>query len=266
MSTYAIGDVQGCWRALRALLARVGFERSRDRLWLVGDLVNRGPASGDILRYLMELGDPVTLVLGNHDLHFLGRAEGAREPRRRDTLDHLLDAGDRDDLIAWLSGWPLAHAEGDTVMVHAGVLPQWSTEDVLDLAERTSDELLGPRRRVLLADYGDDACDTWTATLEGDAHTHAVLNALTRLRVCTPEGRMDLRYKGVGEAIVPPMAPWYRIEGRRSRDTTILFGHWAAQGLTVTDDVIGLDSGCVWGGSLTAVRLDDGALFHVDCA
>jgi bis(5'-nucleosyl)-tetraphosphatase (symmetrical) len=265
MSTYAIGDVQGCWRALRALLTRVDFTWSRDKLWLVGDLVNRGPASGNVLRYLMELGEAVTVVLGNHDLHFLGRADGVREPKRRDTIDELLAAPDRDDLITWLNGWPLAHHEGDWLMVHAGVLPQWTVADVVELAERTSDELLGPRRGVLLADYGDDACDTWTPTLSGDAHSHTVLNALTRIRVCTPEGQMDMRYKGIGEAIVAPLVPWYDAPKRKSRDTTILFGHWAAQGLTVTDEVIGLDAGCVWGGSLTAVRLEDGALFQVDC-
>jgi bis(5'-nucleosyl)-tetraphosphatase (symmetrical) len=266
MSTYAIGDVQGCWRALRALLRRLDFSVSRDELWFVGDLVNRGPHSADVLRLLLDLGSAVTVVLGNHDLHLLGRAAGARKARRRDNIEIVLEAPDRDDLVAWLSGWPLAHQSNGWLMVHAGVLPQWTLDNVIELAERTSDDLLGPHRQALLADYGDDTCDTWSPTLVGDAHTHAVLNALTRMRVCTPDGRMDLGYRGVGEAIVPPFLPWYEVAERRTRELTVVYGHWAAQGLTVNHDTVGLDSGCVWGGNLTALRLEDGALFQVDCA
>lgn len=255
MTRHAIGDVQGCYEELRALVARLRFHADRDRLWFVGDLVNRGPRSLDVLRYVRSLGENAVVVLGNHDLHLLAVAFGSRTTRRVDTLDEILQAPDREALLEWLATRPLAHLEAGDLLVHAGVVPQWTTETTLGLAREV--ELALHRDPRLLFDhmYGDEP-DHWSAQLTGTDRLRFAINVLTRLRVCTGEGRINLRLKGKPPAGDSPWLPWFDVQSRRTRGTRIVFGHWSALGLIERDDVIGLDSGCVWGGALTAVDLD----------
>ena len=270
MSRHAIGDIQGCCDELRALLARIGFSADRDRVWFVGDLVNRGPQSLEALRFVRALGDNAVVVLGNHDLHLLAVACGCRSARRSDTLDEILRAPDRDVLLEWLATRPLAHFEAGDLMVHAGVVPQWTVEMTLGLASEVESALRDDPRHLFDHMYGDEP-DHWRADLEGTDRLRFAINVLTRMRVCTNDGRIDLRIKGKPPAAGSHWVPWFDVEGRRTRGTRVIFGHWSALGLVVRDDVIGLDSGCVWGGSLTAVDLDSlqaggAAPISVSCA
>jgi bis(5'-nucleosyl)-tetraphosphatase (symmetrical) len=255
VSRYAIGDVQGCCDELRALLERLGFSADRDRLWLVGDLVNRGPHSLETLRFVRALGDNAIVVLGNHDLHLLAVACGCRGARRSDTLDEVLRAPDRDILLEWLATRPLAHFEAGDLLVHAGVVPQWTVETTLGLAREVASALRNDPRNLFENMYGDEP-DHWNPDLGGTDRLRFAINVLTRVRVCTSEGRINLRIKGKPPAPGSPWLPWFDVESRRTRDNRIVFGHWSALGLVVRDDVLGLDSGCVWGGALTAIDLD----------
>ena len=268
MSRHAIGDVQGCCDELRALLSRVGFRADRDRLWLVGDLVNRGPRSLEVLRLVRALGENAVVVLGNHDLHLLAVACGCRAARRSDTLDEILRAPDRDALLEWLATRPLAHYEHGDLLVHAGLVPQWTVETTLELAHEVEHALRHQPRNLFDHMYGDEP-DRWSADLDGTDRLRFAINVMTRMRVCTDDGRIDLRLKGKPPAADSPWRPWFDVPNRRTRATRIIFGHWSALGLIVRDDVIGLDSGCVWGGALTAVDLDgtaaSGAPVSVAC-
>lgn len=255
MTRHALGDVQGCYEELRALVSRLRFSADRDRLWFVGDLVNRGPRSLEVLRYVRSLGDNAVVVLGNHDLHLLAVACGTREARRSDTLDDILGAPDGDALLEWLATRPLAHFEAGDLMVHAGVVPQWTVETTLQLAREVESALRSDPRKLFQHMYGDEP-DHWTADLEGTDRLRFAINVLTRLRVCTGDGRVNLRLKGKPPAGASPWLPWFDVQGRRTLGTRVVFGHWSALGLIMRDDVIGLDSGCVWGGTLTAVDLD----------
>jgi bis(5'-nucleosyl)-tetraphosphatase (symmetrical) len=255
VSRYAIGDIQGCCDELRALLTRISFSADRDRVWLVGDLVNRGPQSLETLRFVRALGDNVVVVLGNHDLHLLAIACGCRTARRSDTLDEILQAPDRDTLLEWLATRPLAHFEAGDLLVHAGVVPQWTVETTLSLAREVELALRNDPRHLFDHMYGDEP-DLWSAALEGQDRLRFAINVLTRMRVCTKEGRINLRLKGKPPAAGSPWLPWFDVESRGTRATRVVFGHWSALGLVMRDDVIGLDSGCVWGGALTAVDLD----------
>ena len=255
MSRYAIGDIQGCCAELRALLTRLGFTADRDRLWFVGDLVNRGPQSLETLRFVHSLADNAIVVLGNHDLHLLAVACGSRPARRSDTLNEILHAPDRDALLEWLVTRPLAHFEAGDLLVHAGVAPQWTVETTLGLAREVESALRNDPRNLFDHMYGDEP-DRWSADLAGADRLRFAINVLTRMRVCTNEGRVNLRIKGKPPAADSPWLPWFNVPGRRTRDTRVVFGHWSALGLIVRDDVIGLDSGCVWGGELTAIDLD----------
>jgi bis(5'-nucleosyl)-tetraphosphatase (symmetrical) len=255
VSRYAIGDIQGCCDELRALLTRIGFAADRDRLWLVGDLVNRGPQSLEALRFVRALGDNLVVVLGNHDLHLLAVACGCRTARRSDTLDEILQAPDRDILLEWLATRPLAHFEAGDLLVHAGVVPQWTVETTLSLAREVELALRDDPRHLLEHMYGDEP-DLWTPDLEGPDRLRFAINVLTRMRVCTKEGRINLRLKGKPPAPGSSWLPWFDVESRRTHGTRVVFGHWSALGLVMRADVIGLDSGCVWGGTLTAVDLD----------
>lgn len=258
MTRHAIGDIQGCCDELRALLSRLGFCADRDRLWLVGDLVNRGPRSLEVLRLVRALGDNAVVVLGNHDLHLLAVACGCRGARRSDTLDGILRAPDRDTLLEWLATRPLAHFEDGDLLVHAGVVPQWTVETTLELAREVEHALRHQPRNLFDHMYGDEP-DRWSADLEGTDRLRFAINVMTRMRVCTDDGRINLRLKGKPPAADSPWRPWFDVPNRRTRATRIVFGHWSALGLIVRDDVIGLDSGCVWGGALTAVDLDGAA-------
>jgi bis(5'-nucleosyl)-tetraphosphatase (symmetrical) len=273
MSTYVIGDLQGCAASFDALLATIGFDAANDRVWLVGDLVNRGPDSVGTLRRVIALGDAASVVLGNHDLHLLAVAAGVRRPGRSDTLDDVLGAPDRDALVDWLRTRPLAHrstvAGRDTLMVHGGVLPSWDADDVgaeLQVALRADGW-----REAIGHLFGNDP-DAWDDRLTGHRRLRGIVNVLTRLRYCSADGRIDFNAKdapAVAGAHFPPpphgFQPWFDIRGRRAAGTLIVFGHWSTLGLVVRDDVMALDTGCVWGGSLTAVRLEDRALFPIAC-
>jgi bis(5'-nucleosyl)-tetraphosphatase (symmetrical) len=257
LARYAIGDIQGCYVQLRALLERVKFAPDRDQLWLVGDLVNRGPQSLEVLRYVRALGDNAVVVLGNHDLHLLALAHGRHKRRSGDTLDEIFDAADRDAILAWLITRPLAHfdaAHGD-LMVHAGVIPQWSAVATVELAQSVSSALAHDPRGFFEQLYGDRP-DRWSEDLRGMERLRFAVNALTRMRVCTADGRIDVKMKGPPNEARLPYRPWFAHETRLTRDIRVIFGHWSALGLLQAHGVVGLDTGCVWGGSLTALDLD----------
>ena len=255
MTRYAIGDLQGCDQELRALLARLKFSADRDRLWFVGDLVNRGPDSLAALRRVRALGDSALVVLGNHDLHLLAVACGVQRRRRTDTLDEVLAAPDRDTLIEWLLTRPLAHAEGRELMVHAGVVPQWTAARTLVLADEVSRALRRDPRALFEQMYGDEP-ERWDERLAGPERLRFIINVLTRLRLCSADGRVDLSLKGPPPPPPSTLRPWFEHPQRATRDVRVVFGHWSALGLVQKPDVLGLDTGCVWGGSLTAVDLD----------
>ena len=257
MATWAVGDIQGCFDTLKRLLDRIEFDPSEDRLWLVGDLVNRGPKSLDVLRWARDAGGAVTSVLGNHDVKLLAQADGLWPSRKGDTLDDVLRAPDRDELLAWLADRPFVHAEGDWLMVHAGLPPTWSAHEALALAEEASAALRGKDRRKLLESLKSDPPLQWDESLTGWRRLAAIVTAVTRLRTCTREGVACEGFSGSPEDAPEGCVPWFDLP-RRSHDSRILFGHWAALGLLVRPDVVGLDSGCVWGRYLTAYRLEDG--------
>ena len=265
MATYAIGDLQGCFEPLERLLAHVGFDRARDRLWFVGDLVNRGPDSLACLRFVRELGDAAVTVLGNHDIHLLCVAEGVESARKRDTLDEVLAAPDRGEILDWLRHRPLMHVEGDVALVHAGLLPQWTVAKARALAAEVEAVLAGEGHREFLDElYGDEPA-RWSDSLEGMDRWRLIVNAMTRMRVCEPDGAMALGFKGEPGEASEGWIPWFDMPGRMSRDHAIVCGHWSALGVCVRPNLYSLDSGCVWGRALTAVRLEDRALFQVDC-
>jgi bis(5'-nucleosyl)-tetraphosphatase (symmetrical) len=265
VATYAVGDLQGCLAPLEELLAKVAFDASRDRLWLVGDLVNRGPDSLACLRFAKALGEAAVVVLGNHDLHLLSLAEGFSRVRSRDTLAGVLAAPDCRELLDWLRQRPLMHVEGKFAMVHAGLLPAWSIGEARALAGEVEAVLRGPGYRALLGEMYGDEPDHWDAALAGNARWRVIINAMTRLRGCTPGGRMVLGFKGEPGDLAGPLLPWFDVPGRASREATIVCGHWSALGLKMREDLLALDSGCVWGHALSAVRLEDRALFQVPC-
>jgi bis(5'-nucleosyl)-tetraphosphatase (symmetrical) len=258
MARWAVGDVQGCCDELEQLLARIRFSADRDRLWLVGDLVNRGPKSLQTLRLVRSLGANAISVLGNHDLHLLAvRLVGAKQ-RRSDTLAPILAAADCDTLLEWLQQLPLAHFEPahQDLLLHAGVLPQWTVTQTLELAAEVERALREDPRTLLSGMYGDQP-DRWQPALAGLARLRLTINVLTRLRFCTPDGRVDFRQKGKPESAPSPWLPWFKVPDRASREQRLVFGHWSALGFHSERGVLALDTGCVWGGALTAVNLDD---------
>lgn len=266
MSTYAIGDLQGCHASLQALLDKIGFVSTEDRLWFVGDLVNRGPQSLACLRFVRSLGDRAVVVLGNHDLHLLAVAEGVSKLGKRDTLQPILDAPDRADLLDWLCRQKLLHVDERYLMVHAGLLPQWSLTKAMALAGEIEAMLRGPNRRAFLKDMYGNEPSRWDETLTGKSRHRLVANALTRMRILNDNNELDLEFKGELDAIPQGMAPWFAKRHASLADKTILAGHWSALGLHVLPNFIGLDTGCAWGRQLTAFRLEDRAIFQVECA
>ncbi len=258
MTRYAIGDIQGCHDELRALVTRIGFKPDRDQLWFTGDLVNRGPKSLETLRFVRSLAHNAIVVLGNHDLHLLALAFGGRRKRRAgDTLDDIFAARDRDALLEWLLALPLVHFDagyGD-LLVHAGLIPQWKAADAIGLAREVEAALATDARALFEEMYGDQP-DKWSESLFGADRLRFAINAFTRLRVCTREGRIDLKMKGSANHLRLPWRPWFEHEERLTRDVRVIFGHWSALGLVRSHGVIGLDTGCVWGGALTALDLD----------
>ena len=263
MATYAVGDPQGCFEPLQRLLEEVGFDPGRDRLWCVGDLVNRGPGSLPILREVKALGDAARVVLGNHDLHLLTVAAGHREPHLSDTIDDVLGAPDRDALVGWLRSQPLVVREDDLLMVHAGLLPSWTAAHAQMLSGEVEAKLASDdAHRFLGVLYGDEP-SAWRDDLEGDDRLRAIVNACTRMRFCTPDGRMEFREKRGREHAPEGFRPWFAHDHRRTAGETVVCGHWSTLELDLAPNVMMLDSGCLWGGTLTAVRLPDRRVFQV---
>lgn len=265
MATYAIGDIQGCLVSFRQLLDRITFTPGSDTLWLVGDLVNRGPDSLGTLRLIKNLRASVRLVLGNHDLFLLAAAEGITTLRSKDTIHDILSSADRSDLIDWLRHQPLHYREGPFLMVHAGLLPQWSIEETPALAHEVETVLRGPEYRVFLQALFQGTTPQWSRSLKGLERLVSITRVLTRLRTCTPTGEMSSFSGAPGDTPVG-FTPWFDFPDRRHADSTIITGHWAALGLRLKPNLLAIDSGCVWGRQLTAVRLEDRSVFQVDCA
>ena len=260
MATYVIGDVQGCFDELEQLLREVGFS-ARDRLWFVGDLVNRGPKSLEVLRFVKSLGSRAVSVLGNHDLHLVAAHEGLGRAKGSDTFADVLAAADRSELVDWLRARPLMHLEGEHAMVHAGLLPQWTRARARELAREVEAALVAANYREFFAHMYGSQPERWGENLGGWDRLRVIVNAMTRMRFCTSEGKMEFRAKG--REAPPGFRPWYET---RPRETGLLVcGHWSALGLKLTAQVALLDSGCVWGGSLTALRLEDRRAWQVKC-
>ncbi|TAK99605.1 MAG: symmetrical bis(5'-nucleosyl)-tetraphosphatase [Aquabacterium sp.] len=264
---YLVGDLQGCCNPFERLLQTVDFSPSRDHVYVLGDLVNRGPDSLGVLRRLRELDNAATCLLGNHDLHLLAVAHGVRKPHRSDTLDEILNAPDRDDWLNWIRQRRLAVHEHGWLMVHAGVVPQWDAAQTVALAAEVEAMLAGPDvGEFLTRMYGNEP-DKWDDSLQGVPRWRCVVNSLTRLRFCSVDGTMEFATKeGVGGAPEGFM-PWFDVPGRRTANTPVAFGHWSTLGLINRDDLMALDTGCIWGGQLTAVRVDGATreLIQIDC-
>ena len=268
MATYAIGDIQGCYDPLRRLLDYISFDETKDRLWFVGDLVNRGPQSLEVLRFVRGLGEAALMVLGNHDLHLVMQAEGYGKANKEDTLAEVLAAPDRGELMAWLRTCPLFHVEGEFALVHAGLLPQWSVARARALAQEVSAALTASDYREFLRHMWGSEPAAWGDGLAGWDRLRVVVNAMTRMRFCTDAGVMEFRApgaKGPPERGPAGCRPWFDAPGRASADHTVVCGHWSALGFRQTDNLLALDSGCLWGGSLTAVRLEDRRAFQLPC-
>jgi bis(5'-nucleosyl)-tetraphosphatase (symmetrical) len=268
MALYLIGDVQGCDAALGRLLDKIAYSPSRDTIFLLGDLVNRGPESDRVLRRLMGYGDSARCLLGNHDLSLLAVANGNRAPHDNDTMDVVLQAADREAMLAWLKHQRMAMREHGILMVHGGVLPQWNADQVMSLAGEVEQVLRGPGLADFLPLMWGNTPSAWTDDLQGADRLRAVVNALTRLRFCTPSGEMNLKATGRPDDAPPGTMPWFDVPGRQTASDTIAFGHWSTLGYVKRPDIIALDTGCVWGGCLSALRLSpagDHELVQVRC-
>lgn len=266
MATYAIGDVQGCYRSLQRLIELIRFDPPDDRLWFVGDLVNRGSDSLHVLRYIKGLGPAARVVLGNHDLFLLAAAAHIVSLRPQDTIEDVLTAKDGAELLTWLQQQPLHHREDRYLMVHAGLLPQWTLSKAEELAREVGAALAGPQSHSFLHALFHEAPAQWSPSLSGLPRLASVTRVLTRIRTCTTSGHMATAFSGPPAEAPPGYLPWFDIPTRQSADATLIFGHWAALGLHIKDHAWGLDSGCVWGGQLTAIRLEDRQIFQVSCA
>lgn len=262
MATYAIGDVHGCFATLKELLRRIRFDPGHDRLWMVGDLVNRGPRSLEVLRWAIDQGDRLVTVLGNHDLHLLARAAGVGRPKRRDSLAPVLDAPDRDDLLRWLVSRPLLHREGGHILVHAGVFPGWTPEKAETLARETEAALCNGGSAGLIASIDQKNDERWDDGLAPADRARVALAGFAKIRTVKADGRMCAEFSGAPDEAPKGCRPWFSVPDRGTRDETVIFGHWAALGLRIADGVAGLDTGCAYGRELTALRLDDKSLFR----
>jgi len=265
MATYAVGDLQGCGEEFQALLDALSFDPSCDRLWLVGDLVNRGPKSLQVLRRVRALGEAAITVLGNHDLHLLAVAHTERRAKSQDTLDEVLQAPDREELLDWLRHRPLLHHDAQLgyTLIHAGLAPQWDLELASACAREVSSALRDPASCAdFLANMYGDEPRRWSEQLTGWPRLRFIVNCLTRLRLCTHDGTIEARHKGAPADAPPQLIPWFKVPGRRSQSLRIVCGHWSALGYHDSDGVLSIDTGCVWGGTLCAVRLDAPASPH----
>ncbi len=263
MATYAIGDIQGCYHAFQSLLERIDFNPQSDRLWLAGDLINRGSGSLEVLRWCYQHQASIQVVLGNHDLHTIVVFHGMCEPKRRDTVQTIFDAPDAEDLLTWLRHQPMIVANDEYLMVHAGLLPQWEVSEALSYAKEVEAALQGEDYLTFLANMYGNTPNYWQADLEGYDRLRVMTNAMTRLRVCTPSGEMDFDFKGELDDMPSGFVPWFDVPDRASLDQSIIFGHWSALGLHQRDNVYALDTGCLWGGQLTAMCLETKVVFQV---
>jgi bis(5'-nucleosyl)-tetraphosphatase (symmetrical) len=268
MATYAVGDLQGCLKPLKCLLKEVGFDRKRDHLWLVGDLINRGPDCLETLRYLYKHRDCITAVLGNHDLHLLAVAYGYQTPDNSDTLDEILNADECFELMDWLRQNPLVHTDEQLgyTMVHAGIPPQWNINKANKRARELESVLRSDNFHDFLSTMYGNTPDCWDKDLEGADRWRAITNYFTRMRFCSEDGHLELKSKSGPGKQPEGYAPWFSHKKRKTRDDKIIFGHWAAlEGKADTANIYALDTGCVWGGSMTMLRLEDEKLFSCKC-
>ncbi len=248
------------------MLDSLKFDPANDRLWFVGDLVNRGPASLEVLRLVRDLGESAVTVLGNHDLHLVMQSEGFGKRNREDTLDPVLNAPDSAELLAWLRSRPLFHVEGGYAMVHAGLLPSWKVGRAQSLSDEVQAALLAPGYRDFLANMWGSTPAKWKNSLTGWDRLRVVVNAMTRMRFCSPAGVIEFKAKGSAENAPNGCVPWFDVPKRASADHTIVCGHWSALGLRIEKNLLALDTGCLWGGKLTAVRLEDRRVFQMPCS
>lgn len=258
MALYAIGDVQGCYDELRSLLDKLRFDPAADRLWFTGDLVNRGPRSLETLRFVRSLGKAAVTVLGNHDLHLLAVVHGVSRTKHRDTFGDVLGAPDRDELLDWLRRRPLLHREGGFCLIHAGLPPQWSLDEAAAHAAEVETCLRGDGYRELFRHMYGDQPDLWSEPMEYWDRLRFTTNCLTRTRYCDALGRLEFKQKGPPGSQPAHLFPWFEVPGRRSAGTSIVFGHWSTLGFFAGAGVFCLDTGCLWGGELTALKLDGG--------
>ena len=260
MAIYVIGDVQGCFTALQQLVKDIGFDPNADTLWFTGDLVNHGPQSAAVIRFVRGLGERAISVLGNHDLHLLAVAAGKTRTKSHDTIADVLQSQDRDELLGWLRRRPLLHHDADLslILVHAGLLPQWDLDMSTALAHEVESVLRGPDSDEFFAHMYGSQPRAWCEDLTGWDRLRVIVNAFTRLRYCDRSGHMDLVSTGPPGSQPKHLVPWFQLPDRRTKATTIIFGHWSTLGIWQKDGVIGLDTGCIWGGALTAVRVDNG--------
>lgn len=265
MKTYAIGDIQGCLEPLQMLMTKIERDTPDARYLFAGDLVNRGPHSLETLRFVRDMGDRAVSVLGNHDLHLLAIAAGARKKEKLGSLQAIFDAPDGDVLIDWLRCCPMAHEAGGMLLVHAGVLPQWTLTQTLMLAKEVESVLQGPDWMDFMQEMYGDQPARWQDDLTGADRLRCIVNGLTRLRFCSEDGEMEFDAKeGISDAPAG-FVPWFEVTGRQTKDDTIIFGHWSTLGLLLRPNLMALDTGCVWGRQLTAVCLEDRTLYQVDC-
>lgn len=270
MATYAVGDLQGCLEPLKCLLDQVKFDRTNDKLWLVGDLVNRGPASLETLRFLYGMRESLVCVLGNHDLHLIAVAYNAERLKKNDTLREIIEAPDCPQLIEWLRRLPLVHhdAQRDITLVHAGIPPQWTIEKSLQRAAEVEAALRDDSQLPMFLDgmYGNEPAK-WDKKLHGIERLRVITNYFTRMRFCTPDGKLDLKSKEGLDTAPPGYAPWFSYAERKAAGRKIVFGHWAAlEGQCDVPGLFALDTGCVWGGSMTLMNVDTLERSHCSCA
>jgi len=267
MATYAIGDIQGCYSSLQCLLEKINFNPKQDQLWIAGDLVNRGPQSLECLRYLKSLGNAATCILGNHDLHLLAIAHGTRAAKSKDTLNDILTAPDKVELLDWLTHQPLVHHDDaqQALLVHAGIPHIWTVEQALEYSREVENVLQGDRAKQYFDVMYGDKPHTWSPTLESPDRLRVITNYLTRMRVCNAAGRLDLSFKGDLKKCPPDYAPWFELRPAHP-SVHIYFGHWAAlNGRCAHPNITALDTGCVWGNKLTAVELKSKQVFQCNC-
>ena len=259
MSVYAIGDIQGCYDSLMALLDHIAFDDQNDHLWFAGDLVNRGLKNLETVRFVKGLGSKAITVLGNHDLHLLAKAADCRTPKPSDTFQDILHAEDSEELLEWLRHRPVLHHDSRLgfTLIHAGLVPQWDLTTAQSCARELEETLQGPNyKEFFRAMYGDEPA-VWSASLSGYDRLRFIVNCLTRMRFCDKNGRLNMKETGPPGSQPDPYLPWFQVPGRASRKMKIICGHWAALSYYAADGIYALDTGCVWGRGLTALRLDD---------